>query len=282
MKIVVIGSNGFLGNAASEILSQNNEVIEAGITSENKLDATKINEVRNFLLKHKPDVVLDAVALTSSTKCEDDPELAERLNYLTAKNISEVCREIGSWMIFISSSYLFDGKKGNYNENDKTSEINQYARTKIMAEREVLKNPKSIILRVDVMYGYNGKNKKNGVFDNILSGKEISVRDPHQLRQPIFVDDVPRIMVELMSKKQKGIFHLAGPERMEMLFFLKNLESIFRKDSFIRVIKDDSQKNKIKIPSNATFDTSKIRGLGINFTSFEDGLNIIGRRLNVG
>ena len=280
MKIVIIGSKGFLGTKAKEILSKNHEIIEAGRSNDGEfqLDATKKEEVRKFLLKHQPDVVLDTVALTSSTQCENNPKLAEDLNYLTAKNISEVCHEIGATMVFMSSAYLFDGEKGNYNENDRTSPINEYARTKIMAEKEVLKNTKSITLRVDVMYGYNGKGKKNGVFDMILSGNPIQLRQPDQLRQPIFVNDVPIIMIELIKKNQTGIFHLAGPDRTMMIDFLKNLESLVRNNSIISVGSTNSSV-EIKIPKNATFDTSKVENLGIKFTSFKDGLENMKRKL---
>jgi len=284
MKIVIIGSKGYLGTKSKYILSKNHEVIESGRSNEPefKLDATNKEEVRKFLLKYKPDVVLDTVALTSSIQCENNPELAENLNYFTAKNISEICQEIGATMIFMSSSYLFDGEKGNYNEKDETSPINEYARTKIMAEKEVLKNKKSIILRVDIMYGYNGKNKKNGVFDMILSGNPINLRQPDQLRQPIFVDDVPRIMMELIKKNQTGIFHLAGSNKMKMIDFLKDLEGIFREGSLIG-IENKPRENfqKIpKIPKNATFDTTKVENLGIKFTAFRNGLNLMKKKLD--
>ena len=274
MKIAIIGSSGFLGTKSKKILSEDNDVIGAGISDDEefKLDATNKEEIRKFLLKNRPEAVLDTVALTSSLQCENNPALAESLNYLTAKNISEVCQEIGAWMVFMSSSYLFDGEKGNYNEKDQTSPINEYARTKIMAEKEVLKNPKSIILRVDVMYGYNERNKKNnGAFDMILSGNPIQLREPNQLRKPVFVEDVPRIMVELIKKNQAGIFHLAGSNKITMINFLKSLESLIRKDSIIS-IGSSSGGIQLKIPYNATFDTSKVESLGIKFTSLGDGL----------
>lgn len=280
MKILIIGSDGFLGTKAFEILSKNNEVVGAGINDDEqfRLDATKKQEVLNFILKQKPDVVIDTVALTSSVKCEQNPDLAKKLNYITAKNISEAARKIGAWMIFMSSSYLFDGKKGNYNEKDETSPINQYAKTKIMAEQEVLKNPKSLILRVDIMYGFNGKNKKNGVFDMILSEKPIELRDVNQIRQPIFVEDVPRISLELIKNNQSGIFHLAGPNRIKMIDFLKSLEKIIRSKSII-TSSDSDDKTTLKIPENATLDTSKIEALGIKFTPLEKGLEIMKKQI---
>ena len=124
------------------------------------------------------------------------------------------------------------------------------------------------------MYGYNGKNEKNGVFDMILSGKEISLREPNQLRTPIFVEDVPRIMFELIKKNQTGIFHLAEPNELTMLEFLKNLESLIRKNSIVSARKPNGGIQK-KIPYNATFDTSKVEKFGIKFTPIKDGLKIM-------
>lgn len=280
MKILIIGAKGFLGQKAVDYFSKGNEVIKAGISEseEFKLDATDKEAVLRFVSEKKPDVIFDTVALTSSLKCEQNPGLARKLNYETAKNISEAAQNIGAWIVFMSSSYLFDGEEGNYNESDKTSPINEYAKNKILAERAVLKNPKGIVLRVDIMYGYNNRGAGNGVFDMILSGNPIKLRDTDQLRQPLFVEDVPRIALELIKKEQNGIFHLAGPNRMKMVEFLKKLEVLVRKDSIIS--KDDSEsKISLKIPHNATFNTSKTQKLGIKFTSFEEALEIMKKQI---
>jgi len=280
-KIAIIGANGFLGKKLMDFFQNKAEVIGAGINPKKgiiKLDATDKKAVDDFLKKERPDLVVDTVALTSSFACEKDPELAERLNYLTAKNISEACKERGAIFTFISSSYLFDGIKGNYNEEDETSPINEYARTKIMAEKEISKNPNSIILRVDIMYGYNGIGQGNGVFDQILSGNEIKLRDSSQVRQPLFVEDVPRILYELIKKNQRGIFHLAGPERMKHPDLLRSLESLVRDKSRI-TIEESQTAAPLKIPKNATFDTHKITNLGIKFTPFSKGLEIIAKQL---
>lgn len=279
MKILVVGS-GFLGTKLIEKFSKNHEVISAGVSGieDFVLDANNASEVKKFISEHKPKIVVDTVALTSSLKCENDPELAYKLNYLTAKNISEACVENDSWLIFMSSSYLFDGKKGNYSETDIPTPMNEYAKTKILAEKELLKNSKAIILRVDLLLGFNGKNKPNGVFDQILSGKQISIREPNQLRKPLFVDDVSGIILNLIKKNKHGIFHLANPTRIKMFDLLKSLEKLIRNDSKIVVSAEESP-TKIKIPFNATLDISKISCLGIKTTPLEKALNKMKKQL---
>src|SRR5271157_5936635 len=117
MKILIVGANGFLGEKLTSYFSKNNEVIPVGINlSDNliRLDATNVIEVDNMITKLKLDVVIDTVALSNSVDCEKNPDLCKKLNYTTAKNIAKSCKKNNSLMVFISSSYVFDGNKGDY------------------------------------------------------------------------------------------------------------------------------------------------------------------------
>lgn len=283
MKIAIIGASGFLGTKLFNFFSKKYNVIGADIKKTAGifiLDATNAKEVRKFIIDNKPDVVVDTVALTSSLACEKNPELCRKLNYETAKNIANVCREIDAKMIFISSTYLFDGEKGNYSEQDEVTPINEYAKTKIMAEKEISKLKKYLILRIDIMYGYNGKEKPNGVFDLILSEKEVRLREPNQFRQPVLIEDVVAIIDFLLERNKIGIFHVAGLTKIKMIDFLKKLENIIRKESKIK-ISDEKPEIELKIPKNATLNISKIQELGIKTHSLDEGLNLIQKQLKI-
>jgi len=280
MKIVIIGASGFLGTKLMNLLLKENEVIGASIPFSGnfkELDATNKEQVFYFLKKENPEVVIDLVALTSSLACEQNPKLCKKLNFETAKNIADACKEINATMIFVSSSYVFDGKKGNYTEEDITNPLNQYGKYKVLAEKEVLKLKKSIVLRTAIMYGYNGKDKPNGVFDKVLSGENIILGDPTQLRNPLFVDDVAVIISSLLKKKQSGLFHMAGPENMTMFDFLKKLEGIVRKDS--KIVLDFPKKSLVVHPKKDTLDISKLNLLGIKTHSFKEGLKLLKKQV---
>jgi len=278
MKIAIIGASGFLGTKLFTLLSKENEVI--GTYSSRKreglefLDATNPSTVEEFIQKHSPELVIDTIALTSSLACENDPNLCEKLNYLTAKNILKSCEKNKCVLVFISSSYLFEGGKGNYSEEEEVVPQNEYARTKIMAEKEISHYKDAIILRVDIMYGYNGKDAPNGVFNQILSEKPIDLRDPNQMRQPLFVDDVARVILNLVKKNKRGIFHIAGSTRVKIIDFLKKLETVVRGDSKVGISKEKATV-QIKIPKNATLNISKIEGLGIKTRSLKEGIEIM-------
>ncbi len=271
MKILIVGATGFLGSELTNYFSKKNEVFKASINATNKkelLDITDKGRVESFFKKINPEIVIDTVALTSSVACEQDPYLCKKLNFETAKNITDACRETKAKMIFISSSYVFDGKKGNYLEEDRVKTINQYGKYKFLAEKEVLKLKNSIVLRVDIMYGvYKGELRAGA---NSISKKEIELGYPTQMRSPLFIEDVPRGIESLINKQQKGIFHIAGPDQVRMFDFYKSLASISKYNPSIKII--DSSKFIVKSPKNSTLNTSKIKNLGIKTTSFENSL----------
>jgi dTDP-4-dehydrorhamnose reductase len=278
MKILIFGT-GFLGTKLINSFSKIHEVVGADITplEENikKVDATNEKEIRILIEIEKPDVVIDTIALTSSQSCEENPTLCRKLNYETAKNISHICKEKNIKMIFISSSYVFDGNKGNYSETDFVFPSNKYSETKIYAEKEVSKLRDYLILRVDLMYGYNGPNKKNGVFDKILSREEIKINNPNQLRQPVFVDDLSEVILILLDKKEKGIFHVAGPDKIFLFDFLRELEKIVCTDSKIKIVVGKLDLNR---PRVSTLNTYKITSLGIKTTSLNNAIKKISKQ----
>lgn len=277
MKIAIIGANGFLGKKLVNFFSKENEVISASLHPLNdgvKLDAANIEEVNDFMLKFKPDLVIDTVALSSSVECEKNPLLCNKLNYLTAKNIAETCKRNNLLMVFISSSYVFDGEFGNYKEEEIPSSKNEYAQAKIMAEKEVSQLQNYLIIRFDILYGLENNKIKFGtrIFDKI-----VEIGFPEQMRSPVFIDDVPRIINELINKKQKGVFHIAGPDKISSLEFVKKLSLLENPIPEIKIV--DSCNWILKSPKNSTLNISKINSLGIKITSIDDALNILKKEL---
>jgi len=281
MKIVIIGASGFLGTKLSNILSNLHEVIMADYINKQGvlfLDASIPEQVNSFLSHHKPDVVIDTVALTSSVECEKKPELARKLIYSTAKNIAESAGLLGIKMVFISSNYIFDGLKGNYSETNEVNPQNEYAKNKILAEKAVLKLKDSIVLRPGLMCGFNSEKNNNGVFDRILSNKEIELRFPNQIRQPILVEDMVYIIQKLIEKNQNGIFHVASNDQVTMHQLLKDLENIIRKESKIKITQNKD--SLVKSPINVSMNISKIQNLGIKTHTLKQALEIIKNQVN--
>ena len=221
MRIVIFGASGLLGTALMKELSISHKVI--GTFNDNKkeglvhLDATDYFQVESILLKHRPEIVIDAIGIPNVGLCEEKPLLAERINHLTAKNISQACKKIDAKIIFISSSQIYGNGDGNYSESDSPSPSTIYAKTKLGGEEEISKLENSIILRPEFIYGYNGPMQKNDLVDVIRQSSEILIRNPNQLRQPLLAGDISKAIVELIKKDFRGVLNIGGKNFIKKL-----------------------------------------------------------------
>jgi len=170
MKVLVTGGSGLLGGKLRDILLENNYDVyttyyPAYPTDTEKqylLDITQKNDVDSVIKKITPDVIVHTAALTNVDECEIHKDLADNINIQGTKNIAEVVKTIGSKLIYVSTDYVFDGKKGLYTEEDHVHPINHYGVTKLKGEdvvRSIVDD--CVIVRTSVIYGSG--NKKNFV-----------------------------------------------------------------------------------------------------------------------
>ena len=272
MKIAILGI-GFLGGKLVEFFSKRFKVVCADINPRsdlvNKIDATNKQEIENLLTVEKPDIVIDTIALSSYFVCENNHKLCRKLNFESAKYIAEACKKIDAKMIFISSSYIFDGEKGNYLETDTPNSLNKYALSKIDAEKKVLELDGAIVIRSEPMYGFD-KGKKQIIFGTNTFEVDVKIGFPNILRKPIFIDDVPPIIFSLVEKNQSGIFNIAGPTKLKWLDFLIDLSMLVNAQNKIKIV--DNSAWILKPPYDSSLNTSKITSIGIETTDFKIAL----------
>ena len=272
MKIAILGV-GFLGGKLVEFFSKRFNVVCADINPRsdlvNKIDATNKQEIENLLTVEKPDIVIDTIALSSYFVCENNHKLCRKLNFESAKYIAGACKKIDAKMIFISSSYIFDGKKGDYLETDIPNSLHMYALSKIDAEKKVLELDSAIVIRSEPMYGFD-KGKKQIIFGTNTFEVDVKIGFPNILRKPIFIDDVPPIIFSLVEKNQSGIFNIAGPTKLKWLDFLIDLSKLVNAQNKIKIV--DNSAWILKPPYDSSLNTSKITSIGIKTTDFKVAL----------
>lgn len=150
MKILVTGGNGQLGLALKEVLPSQDSVF----LDKKELDITQIKKVIQQFNDVRPEIVIQTAAYTGVDGCEAHPELAYRINVLGTKNIALACHKIKAILIFISSDYVFDGKKKSpYQEEDTPHPLSVYGKTKWYGEKTVQKLPYFLIVRTAWLFG---------------------------------------------------------------------------------------------------------------------------------
>jgi len=137
------------------------EVIGTDIRAEkNPLDITKPDDTTDFIKQVRPDVVIHVAAYTDVDGCELNLNDAYLINSEGTKNIANACKQIGAFLIYISTDFVFDGNKVMpYIEDDVPSPISIYGRSKLQGEQRVRQLLEQyLIIRTSWLFGESGKN----------------------------------------------------------------------------------------------------------------------------
>ena len=72
------------------------------------------------------------------------------LNIIGTANIVKICSKMGIKVIYLSSGYVYQGKKGNYKETDAILPWNNYGWSKLGGEASVQMYKNSLIIRANI------------------------------------------------------------------------------------------------------------------------------------
>lgn len=217
-KILVTGASGLLGlNIAVEIardfdvygVAHNNPVHSRDFTMMTA-DLRTPAAVKQLFDSSQPDWVIHCAALTDLDACETKSDLANALNAELPGQMAEEARRRGARFLHISTDAVFDGKKGNYSEEDKTNPISTYARTKLAGERAVTAaNPDAIVVRVN-FFGWSLSGQRSLAeffFNNLRDGKQVKGFTDVYF-SPLLVNDLALLLVKMLDAGLSGLYHV--------------------------------------------------------------------------
>src|SRR2546423_2110529 len=224
-KILITGANGFLGYyLTQQLITKNYNIIATckgpyrlPLESKNLLyetmDFTNEESIKNIFHKHQPHVVIHTGAISKPDECELNKENAFRTNVSGTIYLLNNASLFKSFFVFLSSDFVFDGKKGMYEEEDATSPVNYYGETKLLAEEEVKKYLYNwSIVRTVLVYGKTFSGRHNiltNVAQTLEKGEQLKIFND-QVRTPTYVEDLAKGIIAIVNKQVKGIYHLSG------------------------------------------------------------------------
>ena len=173
------------------------------------MDITDREFVRKTIMEYRPEYVIHCAAYTNVDKAEIEPEVARKINYNGTKNIADVCEEIGSKMVYISTDYVFDGsidRDSAYMPKDYTNPLNVYGKTKLEGEKAALKNPKTFVLRTAWVFGINGDNFVKKMLNLSKEHSKIKVIND-QIGSPTYTVDLAKTICDIIDTDKYGIYH---------------------------------------------------------------------------
>lgn len=225
MKILVTGAKGMLGQDLCPILEDNEfDVVE---TDTDNLDITDKKQMNDVISKEKPDIIVHCAAYTNVDKAEEDTDTAMKINAEGTENLAKVCAEKDITIVYISTDYVFDGKKSSpYTPQDKPNPLNKYGLSKLKGEEAIQKNCKKYyITRTSWLYGHHGKNFVETML-SLAEKPELKVVDD-QIGSPTWTMELANGIVELLNKNADyGIYHISGSGKTSWYGFAKEIFDI--------------------------------------------------------
>ncbi|MDO7612914.1 MAG: SDR family oxidoreductase, partial [Crocinitomicaceae bacterium] len=275
MKILITGSNGLLGQKIVRQLSNNSKLNYLATsqgqnrnsacpsTNYSSLDITNAVEVSNTISKYSPDYIIHTAAITNVDYCELNTSECEKVNVTGTKNLFDAAKKNGTHFLFLSTDFVFDGKKGNYKETDKPNPLSVYAKSKLDGELILMNSNYSnwSIARTIIVFGEGENLSRSNIVlwakEALSTGKVLNIIDD-QFRSPTWADDLAWGCIQICIQKRKGIYHLSGPESMSIFDLVMRIGSFFKLDTSSVNRTDSSALNQpAKRPPITGFDLSK-------------------------
>ena len=167
MNILVTGANGQLGNEMRRIAAQSQDtyiftdIVEQEGVATTLLDITDLEAVRRLVAEQHVEAIVNCAAYTNVDAAESNEALAERLNADAPENLAKAMKEVGGWLVQISTDYVFGREPYNRpcREDQTGTPTGVYGLTKLHGEQKILTTGcRHIIIRTAWLYSEFGKN----------------------------------------------------------------------------------------------------------------------------
>lgn len=297
IKVLVTGSNGLLGQKLTDLILQENHMLQKNrILQETKsnrdkpqsrteiqlialsrgvnrhpqqqgytyIDIDLLNkEELNAVFQHyQPDCVIHTAAMTHVDQCEEDPILCQKLNVELVKNLIDLCEAAATHLIHLSTDFIFDGQDGPYKEDDQPNPLSLYGQSKLDSEALIRQsNCPWTIIRTILVYGIVDDMSRSNIVlwakGALEKGQEIRVVQD-QWRMPTLAEDLAAACLAAAKRKITGVFHVSGSELMAITEIVQQIAKFWNLDqNLITPINSDTLNQKAKRPRRTGFHLEK-------------------------
>ena len=298
-RVLITGANGLLGQALVRRMSQIREYdvlatardesprVEVGSFGYAPLDVTQPEEVARIFKDFAPNVVVNCAAMSDVATCDEHRNEAWAVNARAVKRLAKHCQTTRARLVQVSSDFVFNGKRGPYDEEARPDPINYYGRTKLAGENAVREAGRSnwAVVRTVLLYGTGHDLSRSNVvlwiIDQLSKGEPLHIVDD-QYRTPTHVDDLATGIERLVHSEETGIYHVSGPDLVSIYELACTVAEVFGyDDSLIEPVASDYFEEDVERPPRTGFIIDKAEAdLNYEPRSLETGLKDLRAHLN--
>ncbi len=273
-KILITGGCGLVGKYLNLLLEK--EKYNFFSFSKEEMDITCKERVYEVFKEIKPDIVIHLAALTDVDFCEMNPEKAFKINTEGTKNIAEISDNFKSFIIYLSTDFVFDGKKNSpYDENDIPNPVNVYGKSKLKGEEYVKNCKKSLIIRTSRIFGKNGKSFGCKLPYIMKEKKEIFLTNDI-INSPTYAFDLSNCLIKLIEKNIYGIINVCNDGWCSWFEFGLKMKNILNSDIKIKSISFDEFSKVFNVnairPKFTPLSLKLLNSINIKMRNWEEAL----------
>ena len=237
------------------------------------VDIRDERRVRRLVQEQRPDWIVLAAAYTDVDGCENNPDLAFAVNRDGAVNVATAAKIVGARLLFLSSDYVFDGKKTTpYEINDARHPQSVYGRTKAEAEINLLELlPNCCIVRTSWLFGLGGKCFPDTILKLAASCPSLDVVND-QRGCPTYAVDLAHAIIQLCKKNRDGILHATNAGDCTWFEFAEEIVRGAELNTAVRPVSSQQMARPAPRPSYSVLSSARLQGLGIEMPSWRDAL----------
>ena len=269
MRVTIFGASGLLGKA---LMREWSEDAATGLSSRDA-DIRDAKRVQQAVQETRPEWIMLAAAYTDVDGCERNPDLAFAVNRDGAANVATAAKLVGARLVFLSSDYVFDGKKTTpYEIGDARNPQSVYGRTKAEAEIKLLElMPNCCIARTSWLFGTGGKCFPDTILKLAAIRPALDVVND-QSGCPTYARDLARAITQLCRKNATGIVHVTNTGNCTWFEFAQEIVRRAGLATTVRPVSSQQMARPAPRPAYSVLSLASLQSLGIEAPSWRDAL----------
>jgi dTDP-4-dehydrorhamnose reductase len=271
MRILVTGKNGQLGRSISKLVDAKSICKPSKdfiFADRGDLNLSNLANIESFFEGNRFDVIINCAAYTAVDAAEKDIKLANQVNHLAVKKISEIACKNKTHLIHISTDYVFDGLSDvPYSESDVTNPINVYGKTKLAGENAVkrIMTKNATIVRTSWVYSEFGNNFVKTMLRLGEEREQLQVIND-QRGSPTYAVDLAEVILQVVDKiglegkeLPTEIYHYSNQGTISWYDFAEEIFKLANVSCNVVPVSEKTFKTVAKRPKNTSMSKFKIQ-----------------------
>ena len=205
------------------------------------------------------DVVIHTAAYSNLALCENNPDLAYRINGKATEELADWCKQTNTHLVYLSTDIVFDGDSAPYSETDTPKSINVYGKSKYQGECAVKIVERNTIIRLALVLGQGigvNKNFVDWIIDRIKTKQNVPLFFD-EIRTPVCAGDVAKAIWNIVEQKTSGVLHICSSQSIDR-YTLGDKICNYYDSSFKNIQKKSLKDQKVKRPRDVSLLNNKL------------------------